>query len=175
MADLAILHEPGYDTCRPVHDPTAFYLSAAITAGILISYLPQHVRIIWNKSSEGIDPLFLLLGATSSASSFLNILALSWASVRCCRFVVSRVVDGRLAHLPSRMGDRQLGGLFAHAVNPPLTRMPFTRSLPCHTRPVLHRLLHMILQSGSSCLESLMGVIQIGAQWACFNLVCVVP
>lgn len=112
MADFSVLHEPGYDTCRPVHDPTAFYLSAAITGGLLISYLPQHIRIIWNKSSEGIDPLFLLLGATSSASSFLNILALSWASVRCCRF------------------------------------MP-----------------------GTSCLESMMGVIQIGAQWACFNLI----
>ena len=83
------MHPPGPDTCVGVHDPSAFYLSLFISIGLLVSYIPQHARIIYYKSSEGIDPTFLLLGATSGASSFLNIIALSWTAVRCCPFLVS--------------------------------------------------------------------------------------
>lgn len=74
-----------------MHDGTAFTLSALISVGLLISYIPQHARIIYYKSSEGIDPTFLLLGSTSSASSLLNIVALSWTAVRCCPFLVSGI------------------------------------------------------------------------------------
>lgn len=84
-----LFHPPSADTCIPVHDRTAFTLSALISLGLLLSYVPQHARIIYYKSSEGIDPLFLLLGSTSSASSLLNIIALSWTAVRCCPFLVS--------------------------------------------------------------------------------------
>lgn len=82
------MHPPGPDTCEPIHDPAAFYLSLLVTVGLVLSYLPQYARIIYFRSSEGIDPMFLLLGSTSSASSFLNILALSWSAVRCCSFLV---------------------------------------------------------------------------------------
>lgn len=58
-----------------------------ILVGILVSYLPQHARIITRRSSEGISPWFVLLGTTSGTSAFANIILLrgSQADVLCCR------------------------------------------------------------------------------------------
>ena len=58
-----------------------------ILFGILVSYLPQHYRIIARRSSEGISPYFILLGATSGTCAFANILTLpaSRADLACCR------------------------------------------------------------------------------------------
>lgn len=75
-------HDDG--TCHVDHDPVAVYLSTFLCVGLIVSYLPQIIRIIRNKSSQGFSPWFLLLGATSSASSFLNVVALQWGIVRCC-------------------------------------------------------------------------------------------
>ncbi|KAI5787153.1 hypothetical protein EDC01DRAFT_660754 [Geopyxis carbonaria] len=58
--------------------------SFIIFLGILVSYLPQHYRIIQRGTSEGISPLFLLLGVTSGTCAFLNILILSWGVLGCC-------------------------------------------------------------------------------------------
>ena len=57
-----------------------------ILLGILISYLPQHHRIISRRSSEGISPYFVLLGTTSGTCAFANILTLpaSRADLACC-------------------------------------------------------------------------------------------
>ena len=103
---------PGPDTCRDAwesdpHDRTAMILSLLIIGGMIISYLPQvspvqcgeggkaedegqHYRIIHARSSEGFSPWFLLLGATSSASSMLNIVTLQWGQVACCQYLVSQ-------------------------------------------------------------------------------------
>ncbi|QKX57245.1 uncharacterized protein TRUGW13939_04353 [Talaromyces rugulosus] len=67
-----------------------FALSLAkslILIGILVSYLPQHIRIIQLRSSFGISPFFVLLGTTSGTSAFANILVLprSAQDVACCR------------------------------------------------------------------------------------------
>jgi hypothetical protein len=135
------MHPPGPDTCVPIHDSGAFYLSLFISIGLLVSYLPQHARIVYYKSSEGIDPTFLLLGATSSASSLLNIIALSWTAVRCCPFLVSCKWRSRCGAIDSvRMVEWTVADMQGQ-------------------------------QSRSSCMESLMGVLQIGLQWACFNIV----
>jgi hypothetical protein len=58
-----------------------------ILAGILVSYLPQHARIISLRSSFGISPFFVLLGTTSGTFGFANILVLprSAQDVACCR------------------------------------------------------------------------------------------
>ena len=58
-----------------------------ILVGILVSYLPQHHRIITRRSSEGISPYFVLLGTTSATCGLANILALpaSRADLACCR------------------------------------------------------------------------------------------
>ena len=75
------------------HSPLSnLYLSAnnfirLILLGILVSYLPQHYRIISRRSSTGISPYFVLLGTTSGTCAFANILTLpsSRRDLDCCR------------------------------------------------------------------------------------------
>ncbi|KAI8338533.1 hypothetical protein BC941DRAFT_351317 [Chlamydoabsidia padenii] len=98
--------------CEPHHDATSLYISGFLCIGLVVSYLPQHHRIISNKTSEGFSPWFLLLGVVSSTSSFFNIILLQWHDIICCQSLAA-----------------------------------------------------------GSCLESLMGVIQIGIQWMMFSLV----
>lgn len=58
-----------------------------ILLGLLISYLPQHYRIISRGTSEGISPYFVLLGTTSATAGFANILTVapSRKAIGCCR------------------------------------------------------------------------------------------
>jgi len=70
------------------HPNTAtFALALFIVVGILVSYLPQHLRIISRRSSEGLSPYFVLLGTTSSTFAIANILTLpqSQADIACCK------------------------------------------------------------------------------------------
>jgi len=60
-------------------------LSVFLLVGILVSYIPQHYRIVARRTSEGISPYFVLLGTTSCTSSFANILILSLSDVSCCK------------------------------------------------------------------------------------------
>ncbi|GAA5963053.1 hypothetical protein JCM21900_002217, partial [Sporobolomyces salmonicolor] len=78
-------------SCREAfhHNRTGEILSLCIVVGLVLSYLPQHFRIIRHRNSEGLSPLFLLLGATSSASSLGNIVTLQWGQVACCHYLVS--------------------------------------------------------------------------------------
>ncbi|EED19586.1 PQ loop repeat protein [Talaromyces stipitatus ATCC 10500] len=64
-----------------------FILSLLILVGILLSYLPQHIRIIRLRSSFGLSPYFVLLGTTSGTAAFANILVLprSAHDAACCR------------------------------------------------------------------------------------------
>ncbi|KAI9929124.1 hypothetical protein ASPWEDRAFT_169039 [Aspergillus wentii DTO 134E9] len=75
--------------CRSLASPDYknFILSILILFGILLSYLPQHFRIISLRSSFGISPFFILLGTTSGTSSFANILVLprSIQDAACCK------------------------------------------------------------------------------------------
>jgi hypothetical protein len=58
-----------------------------ILVGLLISYLPQIIRIISRGTSEGISPYFILLGTTSATCGFANILLLkeSRQDIGCCK------------------------------------------------------------------------------------------
>ncbi|KAI8584761.1 hypothetical protein K450DRAFT_217892 [Umbelopsis ramanniana AG] len=98
--------------CEPHHDVYALYISLFLCVGLVVSYLPQHYRIISNKTSEGFSAWFLLLGVVSATSSFLNIILLQWDAITCCSML-----------------------------------------------------------STGSCLESLMGVFQIGLQWCMFCII----
>ncbi|KAI8329707.1 hypothetical protein BC941DRAFT_442181 [Chlamydoabsidia padenii] len=82
MTILAPLLTP---TCEPHHDTSSLYLSIFLCTGLVISYLPQHYRIIANKTSEGFSSWFLLLGVVSSTSSLFNIILLQWNAFVCCR------------------------------------------------------------------------------------------
>ncbi|RMZ85659.1 hypothetical protein DV737_g653, partial [Chaetothyriales sp. CBS 132003] len=65
---------------------TNFAISLLLFIGILVSYLPQHIRILVRRSSFGISPYFVLLGVTSGTCAFANILVLpaSRADMACC-------------------------------------------------------------------------------------------
>ncbi|GAA5883382.1 hypothetical protein JCM16303_006721 [Sporobolomyces ruberrimus] len=78
-------------TCRSAfsHNRTGEILSICIVVGLVISYIPQHYRIIRHRNSDGFSPLFLFLGATSSASSLGNIVTLQWGQVACCKYLTA--------------------------------------------------------------------------------------
>ncbi|KAF3920765.1 hypothetical protein ABW20_dc0103060 [Dactylellina cionopaga] len=63
---------------------TNFTISVCLFLGIVLSYIPQHHRIITRRTSEGISPLFLLLGVTSGTCGLANIWMLGWGVVDCC-------------------------------------------------------------------------------------------
>ncbi|KAF5384190.1 hypothetical protein D9615_003121 [Tricholomella constricta] len=66
------------------HDWFTATLTFGLCCGLIISYAPQHLRIINKGSSEGFSPWFLLLGSTSSAAGFLNMVTMQWRIVKCC-------------------------------------------------------------------------------------------
>ncbi|KAF1362850.1 PQ loop repeat protein-like protein [Lizonia empirigonia] len=74
--------------CRQLAHPDIlnFAVSVFIIVGILVSYLPQHYKIIARRSSRGLSPLFVLLGTVSGTASIANILTLpeSTADMACC-------------------------------------------------------------------------------------------
>ncbi|PBK76096.1 hypothetical protein ARMSODRAFT_950480 [Armillaria solidipes] len=74
------------ESCTPTHDWFTATLTFGLCTGLVISYVPQHLRIIQKGSSEGFSPWFLFLGSTSSASGLLNMVTMQWGIVRCCRF-----------------------------------------------------------------------------------------
>ncbi|GLB40051.1 putative protein with repeated motif present between transmembrane helices in cystinosin, yeast ERS1p, mannose-P-dolichol utilization defect 1, and other hypothetical proteins [Lyophyllum shimeji] len=72
------------DTCVPHHDWFTATLTFGLCCGLVISYAPQLLRIVNKGSSEGFSPWFLLLGSTSSAAGFLNMVTMQWRVVKCC-------------------------------------------------------------------------------------------
>ncbi|KAK1139619.1 hypothetical protein N8T08_000624 [Aspergillus melleus] len=80
--------DSGNPQCKDLESPEYknFILSLLIVLGILLSYLPQHYRIISLKTSYGISPYFVLLGTTSSSSSLANVLSQhkSLQDASCC-------------------------------------------------------------------------------------------
>ncbi|KAF8627148.1 hypothetical protein AX17_006365 [Amanita inopinata Kibby_2008] len=73
------------DECIAKHDWFTALLTFGLCCGLVISYVPQHYRIISTGTSVGLSPWFLLLGSTSAAAGMLNMVTLQWHIVRCCR------------------------------------------------------------------------------------------
>ncbi|KAJ4329819.1 hypothetical protein N0V95_010144, partial [Ascochyta clinopodiicola] len=75
--------------CRELAHPDIvnFAVSIFLVIGILVSYLPQHYKIISRRSSRGLSPLFVLLGTVSGTASIANMLTLpeSTADMACCK------------------------------------------------------------------------------------------
>ncbi|OLL26331.1 hypothetical protein NEOLI_000887 [Neolecta irregularis DAH-3] len=73
--------------CSAIKTPplSTSILSIIIVLGVILSYIPQHYRIILKKSSEGISPWFLLLGITSTSDALINILILQYPILKCCQ------------------------------------------------------------------------------------------
>ncbi|TEB26964.1 hypothetical protein FA13DRAFT_1736979 [Coprinellus micaceus] len=70
--------------CDIQYDWFTTFLTFGLCVGLIVSYLPQHLRIIQTKSSEGLSPLFLLLGSTSAASALLNMITVQSGVLKCC-------------------------------------------------------------------------------------------
>nr|OQO28010.1 hypothetical protein B0A51_05368 [Rachicladosporium sp. CCFEE 5018] len=104
------------DHCSKLANPNVFAVGLAgfLVLGILVSYVPQHAKIITRRSSEGLSPWWVLLGGLSSIAAIGNILTLpsSRDDINCCKEL-----------------------------------------------------------SGGACAAALLGVAQIGCQWACFMFV----
>lgn len=68
-------------------DDEADQLCSVIVVGILVSYIPQHYKIIHRRSSEGLAPLFILLGTVSGTSSIAAQLVLpsTRRDIGCCK------------------------------------------------------------------------------------------
>ncbi|KAF9359254.1 hypothetical protein BGX26_012784 [Mortierella sp. AD094] len=96
--------EPG--KCIAHHSGFELALSLFILVGMVVSYLPQHFRIIHKGTSEGISPWFLLLGTVSASSTFLNIVILQWRVIMCCKVLSLGPC------LESTLGIAQLGVQF---------------------------------------------------------------
>lgn len=79
------------DRCTHLANPNPYTVSLAafILLGILVSYLPQHLKIISRRSSEGLSPWWVLLGGLSSIAAIGNILVLpkSRSDIACCKVV----------------------------------------------------------------------------------------
>lgn len=158
---------PSPSTCKAAfeHDTTATVLSSLIIAGLLLSYAPQYIRIIRHKNSEGFSPLFLLLGATSSASSLGNIVTLQWGQVACCQYLVRH----RGSFEPEAaicLADHALP-LFRSRFRPP------HMDLHAHASSYSSSYTLQSPQSKGQCAESVLGIAQVFTQWFCFSLMCV--
>ncbi|KAF9165564.1 hypothetical protein DFQ26_009759 [Actinomortierella ambigua] len=98
--------DPAPGECIENHQSAELALNVFILAGMVISYVPQHLRIIRKGTSEGISPWFLLLGCVSATSTFFNIIILQWRIIQCCKVI-------RLGPcLESMLGIAQLGAQF---------------------------------------------------------------
>ncbi|KAF8635657.1 hypothetical protein AX15_000288 [Amanita polypyramis BW_CC] len=73
--------------CAAQHDWFTTLLTFGLCCGLVISYAPQHYRIVSSGTSMGLSPLFLLLGSTSAAAGMLNMVTLQWHIIRCCRIL----------------------------------------------------------------------------------------
>ena len=75
-------------SCAHLKNPNPYTTSLAllILIGILISYLPQHIKLLTRRSSAGLSPWWVLLGGLGSLAALANILVLprSRQDVVCC-------------------------------------------------------------------------------------------
>lgn len=128
----------------------ALVLSSLLCVGLVGSYLPQHLRIINNKSSEGLSPIYLCLGSISSACGVGNLLLLQWPLLRCCSIIVRSVTQ------------RMLGSDIVLEISPSVSvfrvlLLRQSRLPPSHPR-LAALLLHVSFLSAGSLFTELIGV-----------------
>lgn len=65
------------------------FVNSFLVLGILVSYLPQHAKIIQKGSSAGLSPWWVLLGSISSIAGIANIIVLPATrdDLSCCRHI----------------------------------------------------------------------------------------
>lgn len=68
---------------REVHG-TNFVVGYLLAVGILGSYVPQHLKVVRRRSSEGLSPVYLLFGSISAVSALGNVVILTGPARSCC-------------------------------------------------------------------------------------------
>lgn len=73
-------------SCSKYTTPSAvaFFLGLLLAFAIFGSYIPQFVKIIKRRTSEGVSPDFLLLGSLSAFSALTNIFIVTIPARDCC-------------------------------------------------------------------------------------------
>lgn len=85
----AISQEPFINSMSTCSDyltvkKTDFILAWVLTVGIYISFVPQHVKVIKRRTSEGLSPSYLLMGSISAFASFVNMYLVTVPARHCC-------------------------------------------------------------------------------------------
>ncbi|KAJ2850191.1 hypothetical protein IWW36_002099 [Coemansia brasiliensis] len=70
--------------CDEVPSSHNTLLTALLCIGTFLSYLPQHIKILKRRSSDGISPYFILLGTVGAGSNITNIILLQFIALQCC-------------------------------------------------------------------------------------------
>ncbi|KAJ2689006.1 hypothetical protein IWW39_001810 [Coemansia spiralis] len=70
--------------CGEVPSSQNTILTALLCVGTFLSYLPQHLKILKRRSSDGISPYFILLGTVGAGSNITNIILLQFIALQCC-------------------------------------------------------------------------------------------
>ncbi|KAJ2548964.1 hypothetical protein EV175_004625 [Coemansia sp. RSA 1933] len=70
--------------CKESPSPQNTILTALLCFGTFLSYLPQHIKIVSRRSSDGISPYFILLGTAGAGSNITNIILLQFIALQCC-------------------------------------------------------------------------------------------
>ena len=73
--------------CWVKHSVGNVVLSVAILIGLVLSYTPQHMRIVRLGTSHGLSPYYLLMGALSGYSNLMNAVLLQSPYMACCKRV----------------------------------------------------------------------------------------
>ncbi|AWU77561.1 uncharacterized protein C5L36_0D03005 [Pichia kudriavzevii] len=77
---------PGMSECSVYELPPLRGFVLSIGLGVLIfgTYVPQHIRILKRRTSEGLSPSYILLGSAASVASLINIFIFTMPARRCC-------------------------------------------------------------------------------------------
>lgn len=70
--------------CSTEGFPESLLFPVILTLGAAVSYVPQHLKFFWSKSSHGISYWTLLLSLTSCYANALNAFILQFRNIRCC-------------------------------------------------------------------------------------------
>jgi uncharacterized protein with PQ loop repeat len=81
-----------------------YVLSVGILIGIVGSFIPQHIKIIQRRTSEGLSPTFLLLGIISGICAVTNVIILSADIFACCKVIVC-ASSGKVGLIPLTICD----------------------------------------------------------------------
>ena len=73
-----------YDICNHHNTVSSISIGTFIILAIVITYLPQYIKIIKSKSTNGISYNYLLLGNISNFTNFFGSLLLNYQIIDCC-------------------------------------------------------------------------------------------